>query len=133
MDRDFAVIPEAQKLEKKFKKRFKFYQLKFSQINQIFNHKVDTIDFDLGDDDDMVDDDDMDEDMDEEANGGADESKAPEAPTVPAEPMAAPAVEAVTEKMAATLTVGESERPAEPAKAEKKKKKKKKKAFDAFA
>ena len=37
-----------QKDRKKFKKRFKFYQSKFSQIDQIVNHKVDTIVFDLG-------------------------------------------------------------------------------------
>ena len=38
----------AKKIEKKFKTRFKFYQSKFSQIDQIINHKVDTIVFDLG-------------------------------------------------------------------------------------
>ena len=48
IDRDPSVISIAKKIEKKFKKRFKFYQLKFSQIDQIINHKVDTIVFDLG-------------------------------------------------------------------------------------
>ena len=48
LDRDFAVIPEAQKLEKKFKNRFKFYQLKFSQMENVIKNKVDTVIFDLG-------------------------------------------------------------------------------------
>ncbi len=48
LDRDFAVIPEAQKLEKKFKKRFKFYQLKFSQMENVIKNKVDAVIFDLG-------------------------------------------------------------------------------------
>ena len=42
IDRDPSVISIAKKIEKKFKKRFKFYQSKFSQIDQIVNHKVDT-------------------------------------------------------------------------------------------
>ena len=37
-----------QKIEKKFQSRFKFYQLKFSQIDQILKNNVDTIIFDLG-------------------------------------------------------------------------------------
>ena len=48
IDRDNAVIPEAKKLEKKFDNRFKFYHLKFSQINLILKEYVDTIIFDLG-------------------------------------------------------------------------------------
>ena len=48
IDRDPSVISIAKKIEKKFKTRFKFYQSKFSQIDQIVNHKVDTIVFDLG-------------------------------------------------------------------------------------
>ena len=48
IDRDPSVITIAKKIEKKFKKRFKFYQLKFSQIDQILKHKVDTVVFDLG-------------------------------------------------------------------------------------
>ena len=48
LDRDDAVISIAQKkLEKKFKNRFRFYQLKFSQIDKIFKNNVDTIIFDL--------------------------------------------------------------------------------------
>ena len=46
IDRDPSVI--SKKIEKKFKTRFKFYQSKFSQIDQIVNNKVDTIVFDLG-------------------------------------------------------------------------------------
>ena len=42
------MLSIAQNLEKKFKKRFKFYQVKFSQINTIFNKNVDTVIFDLG-------------------------------------------------------------------------------------
>lgn len=48
IDRDPSVISIAKKIEKKFKTRFKFYQSKFSQIDQIVNNKVDTIVFDLG-------------------------------------------------------------------------------------
>ncbi len=48
LDRDPSVISIAKKIEKKFKSRFKFYQLKFSQINQILKSNVDTIIFDLG-------------------------------------------------------------------------------------
>ena len=48
LDRDKEVLSIAQNLEKKFKKRFKFYQVKFSQINTIFNKNVDTVIFDLG-------------------------------------------------------------------------------------
>ena len=48
LDRDKEVLSIAQNLEKKFEKRFKFYQVKFSQINTIFNKNVDAIIFDLG-------------------------------------------------------------------------------------
>ena len=48
IDRDPSVILIAKKIEKKFKKRFKFYQSKFSELDQIVNQKVDTIVFDLG-------------------------------------------------------------------------------------
>ena len=48
IDRDPSVISIAKKIEKKFKKRFKFYQSKFSLIDQITNHKADIIVFDLG-------------------------------------------------------------------------------------
>ena len=48
LDRDKAVNFIAKKLEKKFKNRFKFYSLKFSQIDTISETNVDTIIFDLG-------------------------------------------------------------------------------------
>ena len=48
LDRDPSVISIAKKIEKKIQKRFKFYQLKFSQIDQILKNNVDTIIFDLG-------------------------------------------------------------------------------------
>ena len=48
IDRDAAVVSIAKKLEKKFYKRFKFYRLKFSQIENVLDFKVDTIIFDLG-------------------------------------------------------------------------------------
>ena len=47
-DRDSAVIPIGKKLEQKFKKRFKFYHLKFSQINTVLAKEADAIIFDLG-------------------------------------------------------------------------------------
>ena len=47
-DRDTSVVTIAKKLEKKFKKRFQFHQLKFSQIDKILKKKVDAIIFDLG-------------------------------------------------------------------------------------
>tara|TARA_B100000886_G_C20359892_1_gene464721 strand:+ start:110 stop:1120 length:1011 start_codon:yes stop_codon:yes gene_type:complete len=47
-DRDSAVKKIAEKLEKKYQNRFKFYQLKFSQINDNVNEQVDTVIFDLG-------------------------------------------------------------------------------------
>ena len=49
LDRDATVLSIAKKLKKKFKKRFKFYQLRFSQIDKILNNdQVDTTIFDLG-------------------------------------------------------------------------------------
>ena len=49
LDRDATVLSKAKKLKKRFKKRFKFYQLRFSQIDKILNNdQVDTIIFDLG-------------------------------------------------------------------------------------
>ena len=47
-DRDSSVISIAKKLEQKFKKRFKFYNLKFSSIDQIKNDNIKGIIFDLG-------------------------------------------------------------------------------------
>ena len=48
IDRDKKVFYIAQKLEKKFPKRFKFYQIKFSQLETIIKNNVDAIIFDLG-------------------------------------------------------------------------------------
>jgi len=48
IDRDKKTAVLAKKLEKKFPKRFKFYQIKFSQLDTISNDYVDTIIFDLG-------------------------------------------------------------------------------------
>ena len=48
IDRDESVSLIAKKLEKKFQKRFEFFQIKFSQINEIFKKEVDAIIFDLG-------------------------------------------------------------------------------------
>ncbi len=48
LDRDSSVVSIANNLEKKFKKRFEFYLLKFSQIDKILKNKVDVIIFDLG-------------------------------------------------------------------------------------
>ena len=48
IDRDKKALFLAKELEKKFPQRFKFYQIKFSQLNTISNDKVDTIIFDLG-------------------------------------------------------------------------------------
>ncbi len=47
-DRDKQILPKARELEKKFPKRFKFYQIKFSQIDTISNEYVDAVIFDLG-------------------------------------------------------------------------------------
>ncbi len=48
IDRDKKTLFFAKKIEKKFPKRFKFYQLKFSQIHKVSKEKVDAIIFDLG-------------------------------------------------------------------------------------
>ena len=48
IDRDKKVILKAKYLEKKFPKRFKFYQKKFSQLETISNDSFDVIIFDLG-------------------------------------------------------------------------------------
>ena len=48
IDRDNAVVSIANKLQKKFQKRFKFFRLKFSQIDKIFTRDFDTVVFDLG-------------------------------------------------------------------------------------
>ena len=47
-DRDNTVISIAKELEQKFKDRFKFYHLRFSQINKILSNEADVIIFDLG-------------------------------------------------------------------------------------
>ena len=48
IDRDKKVITEAKKLEEKYPKRFKFHQLKFSQLETISIDNVDVVIFDLG-------------------------------------------------------------------------------------
>ena len=48
IDRDNKVISYANKLKQKFPDRFKFYQIKFSQLDTILENNVDTIIFDLG-------------------------------------------------------------------------------------
>ncbi len=48
LDRDKKVIFIANKLKKKFPNRFKFYQIKFSQLDSILEDNVDVIIFDLG-------------------------------------------------------------------------------------
>ena len=48
IDRDEAVISRANELQKKYQKRFKFYQIKFSELDNILNKNADTIIFDLG-------------------------------------------------------------------------------------
>ena len=48
IDRDDAVSSIAKKLKKKFKNRFQFYQLKFSDVNKLSDKGVDNIIFDLG-------------------------------------------------------------------------------------
>tara|TARA_A100001015_G_scaffold305231_1_gene397635 strand:- start:3156 stop:4121 length:966 start_codon:yes stop_codon:yes gene_type:complete len=48
IDRDDNIQPLAKRLEKKFPKRFKFYQLKFSQLDNISSKYVDAVIFDLG-------------------------------------------------------------------------------------
>ena len=48
IDRDKKITFIAKELEKKFPQRFKFYQIKFSQLNTVINDNVDGIIFDLG-------------------------------------------------------------------------------------
>ena len=48
LDRDISIKTIAEKLEKKYRNRFKFYHLKFSQINKIIKERVDVAIFDLG-------------------------------------------------------------------------------------
>tara|TARA_B100000963_G_scaffold356447_1_gene376581 strand:+ start:2174 stop:3184 length:1011 start_codon:yes stop_codon:yes gene_type:complete len=48
LDRDEKALLIAKKLKKKFPLRFKFYQIKFSQLNGILRENVDVIIFDLG-------------------------------------------------------------------------------------
>ncbi len=48
IDRDSYVISIANGLKKKFKNRFQFFQLKFSQIESVLKENADTIILDLG-------------------------------------------------------------------------------------
>ena len=48
IDRDKNIKPLAQELEKKHPERFKFYQIKFSQLDTISDEFVDVVIFDLG-------------------------------------------------------------------------------------
>ena len=48
IDRDKSVKSFADKLHAKYKKRFKFYNIKFSDIHQIKNENIKAIIFDLG-------------------------------------------------------------------------------------
>ena len=48
LDRDINVLPIAKDLQRKFPKRFKFNQIKFSQLDEILNENVDAVIFDLG-------------------------------------------------------------------------------------
>ena len=48
IDRDKKVSPIAKKFEKQFPKRFKFDQIKFSQLDTISDEFVDVVIFDLG-------------------------------------------------------------------------------------
>ena len=48
LDRDKKVLIEAKKIEKKFPSRFKFHQLKFSQLETVSIDNVDVAIFDLG-------------------------------------------------------------------------------------
>jgi 16S rRNA (cytosine1402-N4)-methyltransferase len=48
LDRDKKALPVAEELIKKFPKRFKFNQIKFSQLDTISNDNVDAVIFDLG-------------------------------------------------------------------------------------
>tara|TARA_B100000963_G_scaffold293683_1_gene264126 strand:+ start:2126 stop:3136 length:1011 start_codon:yes stop_codon:yes gene_type:complete len=48
IDRDKKALPLAAKLKSKFPKRFKFFRIKFSQLDNITEENVDVIIFDLG-------------------------------------------------------------------------------------
>jgi len=48
IDRDKTALSIGKKLEKKFPRRFKFYQIKFSKLDTISNENVDVVIFDLG-------------------------------------------------------------------------------------
>ena len=48
LDRDIKVFSLAKELKIKFPKRFKFFQLKFSQLDSVSNKNVDVVIFDLG-------------------------------------------------------------------------------------
>jgi len=48
IDRDKKVLAIAKEIEKKYPQRFKFHQLKFSQLETISTDNVDTVIFDLG-------------------------------------------------------------------------------------
>lgn len=48
IDRDENVISIAEKLKRRFPNRFKFYRVKFSELDTIIYKNVDTIIFDLG-------------------------------------------------------------------------------------
>ena len=48
IDRDKESYLVAKDLEKKFRNRFRFYQIKFSQLDEISNEDVDVVIFDLG-------------------------------------------------------------------------------------
>ncbi len=48
LDRDKKVLPVAKEFEKKFPNRFRFYRIKFSQLDTISDDSADVIIFDLG-------------------------------------------------------------------------------------
>ena len=48
LDRDEKVLSVGKDFERKFPKRFKFHQLKFSELESISTNNVDTVIFDLG-------------------------------------------------------------------------------------
>ena len=47
-DRDSAVVPVAENLKKKFQNRFKFHQIRFSQLDKVLINDADAFIFDLG-------------------------------------------------------------------------------------
>ena len=48
IDRDEKILSIAKEIKKKFPERFKFYQKKFSELNDLSHDKVDVVIFDLG-------------------------------------------------------------------------------------